>query len=328
MTSKKTSIPQLLISLTEIDIAENENGDDILKRIIAFLAFIFLLTFFVSSTNAIETRLIWNLGEWEGLDVKIYAPWQAYPNDIMTIRIIVEAKEDLQDVTVIFKIYGSMSEGSILWPRSLRALENVDLPLGVVEDQYFNVSIPDDVDPGLIHAHITCSWKVWRESSWQERSIEDSNIHRVTYLRNKPYEDLQVAYNQLLANYNSLLSSYDQLLVDYNSLQTSYNDLENRYSDLYVNYSALLMDYDKLLAEYDNLHTNYDSLNSTYCSLLSDYSSLQTSFNELKSKYEFGGEIASTLNLMYVFIETTVIFIATTIYFARARIYSALRKSK
>ncbi|MDH5596331.1 MAG: hypothetical protein OEY40_06420, partial [Candidatus Bathyarchaeota archaeon] len=55
--------------------------------------------------------------------------------------------------------------------------------------------------------------------------------------------------------------------------------------------------------------------NSTYHSLLSDYSSLQASFNELKSKYEFGGEMANALNLMYVFIETTVIFSATTIYF-------------
>ena len=276
------------------------DGDDILKKVIAFLTFMFLLSCLVSSINAIETRLIWNLGAWEGLDVKIWAPWQAYPNDMMTIRIMVEATEDLQDVTVIFKIYGSRSEGYILWYRPLDVLENVGLSSGSVEDQYFNVSIPDDVDPGVIHAHVSCSWKVWREQTWQERSIDDPNIHRVTYLMNKPYEDLQVTYNQLL--------------IDYNSLQLSHNDLENRYNDLQTNYSELL--------------SNYDSLNSTYHSLLSNYSSLQASFNELKSKYEFGGETANTLNLMYVFIETTVIFIATTIYFARVRIYSALRKSK
>lgn len=296
-----------------------------MKKIITFLAFIFLLSFFVSSIYATETRR-WGF-EWEGFNVDIYAPYQAYPDDIMTIRVRVESRsEEVQSVTIFLKIYGSKDQGLRSWYTFVDALDNVDLSLGASEDQYFNVSIPDDVDPGLVYSETSVSWKIWRESAWQEQSRY--GVFKVTYLRNKPYEDLQVAYNQLLANYNSLLSSYDQLLVDYNSLQTSYNDLENSYNDLYANYSARLMDYDELLADYDNLQTNYDSLNSTYYSLLSDYSSLQTSFNELKSKYEFGGEIASTLNLMYVFIETTVIFIATTIYFARARIYSALRKSK
>jgi hypothetical protein len=280
----------------------------------------FLLSFTVSSINAADPRLIFNL-DWEGLVVQIYAPWQAYPNNTMTIRIIVDPKEDLMNVTVNLEIYGSMNEGKATWPRHLVALENRDMDLGEVEDQYFNVSIPESVDPGLLHGHIYCSWKVWRNSSWQEQSIAFFDAHRVTYLRNKPYEDLKVTYNQLLANYSSLLSSYDQLLKDYNYLQTSYNDLENSYNSLQANYNALLTDH-------NNLQTDYDSLNSTYYNLLSDYSSLQTSFNELKSKYEFGGETASTLNLMYVFIETTVIFIATTIYFARVHIHSALRKSK
>ena len=316
-----------------------------------FLAFVFLLSFIVSSTKATETRLIWNLGEWQGLTVKIYAPFQAYPNDNMTIRITVEATENLTDVAVRFKIYGSESGGFVTWYYLIDVLRGVrDLLLkGSVEDQYFNVSIPENVDPGLLHALVTCSWKVWRESSWQERSIDDWIIHRVTYLRNKPYENLQVAYNQLLADYKSLIGSYNalqanyialqaaynKLLADHTTLQTSYSNLENNYSglqadysDLQANYSTLLMNNDELLVAYGNLQTSYGSLNSTYYSLLSNYSSLQARFNELKSKYEFGGEIANTLNLMYVFIETTVIFIATTIYFIYTGIYSGRRKPK
>jgi hypothetical protein len=306
----------------------------------------FLLSFIVSSVNATEPRLVWTFF-WEGLNVEIYAPYQAYPNQTMTIRVMVEARENLQEVTVRFRIYGSKSEGYLSWFNSFYAFYDVDLASGIVEDQYFNVNIPEDVDPGLIYSQTSCSWKVWREPSWQSQS--NDGIFRLTYLRNKPYEDLQVAYNQLITNYNSLLSSYNQLLSDHNSLQNNYNNLQNNYSDLQANYSALLtnynnlqksysdlqanhsallMDYDELLRDYNNLQGSYDSLNSTYYSLLSDYSSLQSSFNELKSKYEFGGEVANTLNLMYVFIETTVIFIATTIYFARARIYSALRKPK
>ena len=287
-----------------------------MRKIIVFLALVFLLSVVVPCLSVEETRLIYDLGDWEGLDVKIWAPWQGYPNETMTIRIIVEAGEDLQDATVTFKIYGSESDGFLLWLRRLDALKNVDLPLGAVEDQYFDVNIPDSVDPGLLHALITCSWQVWRGSSWEERTIDDWHIPRVTYLRNKPYEDLQVAYDQLLADFSSLRSSYDQLLENHNSLQTSYNDLGNSYTSLQANYNTLL-------TNHNNLHTNYDSLNSTYYSLLSDYASLQSSFNELKAKYEFGGETASTLNLMYVFIETTVIFIATTIYFARGRAYPA-----
>ncbi len=244
----------------------------------------FVLSFIVSSTSATESRLIWTF-YWEGMDIQIYAPYQAYPNDTMTIRIRVEAREELQDVTVRLRMYGSKSQGYLGWFYSFYALQNVDLSHGVVEDQYFEVDIPDDVDPGLVYSQTSCSWKVQRGSSWQDQS--NDGVFRVTYLRNKPYEDLQVTYNQLLADYDSLVSSYNTLHTDYDSLQTSYN----------------------------NLQTNYDSLNSTYHTLLSDHSSLQASFNELKSKYEFGGEMANALNLMYVFIETTVIFVATTIYF-------------
>ena len=280
-----------------------------MKRIIAVLAFTFLLSFMVSPLNATETRLVWTF-EYEGFDVGIYAPYQAYPNDTMTIRVKVEVREeDVQDVTVLLKIYGSKSVGYLSWPYSLSALDNVDLSLGAVEDQYFNVSIPDDVDPGLIYSLITVSWKVWRESSWQERSRD--GVFRVTYLRNKPYEDLQVAYTRLLANYSSLLSSYNQLQAEYNSLQINYSNLKNGYNYLQANYSILLTDYDELLANYtslqlsfnslqndhNNLQINYDSLNSTYHSLLSDYSSLQASFNELKSKYEFAGEMLSLIHI-------------------------------
>ena len=270
-----------------------------------------VLSFVVFSTSATESRLIWTF-YWEGLDVQIYAPYQAYPNDTMTIRIRVEAREELQDVTIRFRMYGSKSQGYLGWFNSFYALQNVDLSHGVVEDQSFEVDIPEDVDPGLVYSQTSCSWKTWNGSSWQDQL--NDGVFRVTYLRNKPYEDLQVAYNQLFADYNSLLSSYNalqtnysQLLANYDSLQTSYNNLQANYSTLENNHTTL--------------QTNYDSLNSAYTSLLSDHSSLQASFNELKSRYEFGGEMADALDLMYVFIETTVIFIATTIYFV-------LRKQK
>lgn len=258
----------------------------------------FVLSFIVIPTNAVEPRLVWTF-YWEGMDVQIYAPHQAYPNDTVTIRIRVEARESLQNVTIQFKVYGTKSEGYILWYNSLYALRNVDLAFGVVEDQYFDMDIPEDVDPGLIYSETSCSWMVQRELSWQDQSREGA--FRVTYLRNKPYEDLQVAYNQLLADYNSLLNSYNTLQTNYNQLLADYDSLQTSHNNLQANYTTL--------------QTDYNSLNSTYHNLLSGYSSLQTSYNGLKSKYEFAGETANAIDLMYVFIETTVIFIATTIYF-------------
>lgn len=291
----------------------------------------------MSPTNASETRLVWTF-IFQGLNVEIYAPYQAYPNATMRIRIKIEAREELQDVTVRFRVYGSKSQGYVGWYNILYALYKVDLPLGVVEDQYFDMDISADVDPGTLYSQTSCTWKVLRESSWLDQSFD--GVFRVSYLMNKPYEDLQVAYNQLLANYSTLQMKYDEILADYNSLQTSYNVLENRCSDLQANYSALLMNYNQLLAYYNTLQSNfsslqnnythlqadYGSLNLTYYNLSANYSSLQASYNELRAKYEFGGEMANTLNLMYVFVETTVIFIATAIYFAREHIYSALRK--
>jgi hypothetical protein len=133
----------------------------------------FILSFLISPSAA-ETRLIYNLAEWKGLTVEIYAPRQAYPNDIITIRIKVEARtEELRGVNVSLKIYGSMHAGDSLWSRSLDALTNENFYLGRVEDQYFNVSVPERVDPGLLHALVTCSWKVLSESSWQRQSIDD-----------------------------------------------------------------------------------------------------------------------------------------------------------
>ncbi len=361
-----------------------------LKNIIALLTLTLPLSCIILPLNASDTRSIWNL-DWEGIHVLVYAPYQAYPGDTITIGITVEAREELKNVTVHFTIYGSKSEGNILWFRSLDVLDNVDLPSGVIEDQYFNVDVPDNVDPGLLHSLVSCYWKVWRESSWQEQFVDNVCLHRVTYLRNKPYEDLQIVYNQLLADYSALQIDYNQLLANYSALLSSYSDLQINYSmllssfnDLQANYSALQTDYNQLLGSYDslqtsygdlegsyndlqanysilednynalstthqelqtnynslqlsfnssqkdynNLQTNYDSLNSTYCHLLSEYSSLQANydslqagFNELKSKYEFAGETVNAINLMYVFIETTVIFVATTIYFV-------LRKQK
>jgi len=254
-----------------------------------------------------ETRLVWSF-DWEGMDVEVYAPYQAYPGDTITVRVRVEAKEDLEDVYIRVWLYGSKSEGFETWTKYIIVLYYVDLSKGVVRDQNFDVDIPSDVSPGLIYSHTYCDWKVWRWPSWRDRSLDDSFI--VTYLKNKAYEDLQKAYNKLLNDYNALQVKYNKLLNDYNTLLAKYNKLQDDYNALLANTNELQANYTDVVSERDYWKSEYNSLNSTY-------NTLQSEYNSLKSKHDaLSADLSSARNLSYIFIITTIAFIATTAYFA------------
>ena len=319
------------------------------KEIIIPLLILFLLPLASISVAKAETRLVWRF-DWEGMDIEVYAPYQAYPGDTITIRVRVEAKEDLQDVYVRVWLYGSRLEGYAEWNYQFSVLFDVDLSTGVVRDQNFNVQIPSDVSPGLIYSHTYCTWKVYRILWWEDRSRDNS--FRVTYLKNKAYEELQVAYsnlwddyNTLLANYNALNSSYyglkssyetlnstyydlldtyDELQSDYNSLQESYNTLDadhntlqSTYNSLLTNYTNLQGDYDSVCSDYDTLEADYNSMESSYNNLETSYNSLNSTCNELESKHDtLTADLGTTRNLSYILIITTIVFIATTVFFA------------
>ena len=256
------------------------------KEIIIPLLILFLLPLASISVAKAETRLVWSF-DWEGMDVEVYAPYQAYPGDTITIRVRVEAKEDLQDVYVRVWLYGSKFQGYGIWSTNILVLYYVDLSTGVVRDQNFNVDVSSDVSPGLIYSHTYCTWKVYRILWWEDRSLDNS--FRVTYLKNKAYEELQVAYSDLLDDYNTLIATYDNLLDDYDSVCSDYDTLE--------------ADYDSMESSYNNLETSYNSLNST-C-------------NELESKHDtLTADLGTTRNLSYILIITTIVFIATTVFFA------------
>lgn len=311
------------------------------KRIILLLT-IFLLPFAFSPIVKAETHLIWSF-DWEGMDVEVYAPYQAYPGDTITIRVRVEAKEDLHDVYVTVWLYGSKSEGYGTWTKIIGVLDDVDLSTGVVRDQNFDVDIPSDVSPGLIYSHTYCNWKVWRWPSWRDRSLDNS--FRVIYLKNKAYEDLQLAYNDLLNDYNTLLADYFDLLDDYDTLNSTYYSLLAEFNELQANYTTVVserdywkseyddkvIEYNSLQADHTDLQDNYNSLQTSYSSLQSSYDTLQTTYNSLNSTYNtlqseydslksndeaLTADLYAARNLNYIFIITTIIFIVTTGYFA------------
>jgi FtsZ-binding cell division protein ZapB len=312
------------------------------KQIAIPLFVIFLLPLAFITVAKTETRLVWSF-DWEGIDVEVYAPYQAYPGDTITIRVRTAATKNLRDVEVSIWLYGSKLDGYDTWTGNITVLHDVDISTGEVLDQNFNVSIPSDVSPGPIYGHTYCKWKVGKHFYFIPRELDDSFI--ATYLKNKAYEDLQVAYSDLLNDHNTLLANYSDLLDDYNSLSADYISLNSTYYDLLNMYNQLQSDYGSLQESFDTLNYSYSALNSTYHDLLdtynqlqSDYNSLQENFDtlnnnysnlqvnydslhdkweDLKSKNEASkANLSNTWNLSYILIITTLIFIATTVYLA------------
>ena len=265
------------------------------KRILILLLVILLLPLALITVARAESRLVWSF-DWEGFDVEVYAPYQAYAGDTITIGVRTEAKKDLRDVYVEIRLCGSKLDGYDAWTDNISVLSGERLYIGAILDQNFNVSIPSDVSPGLIYGHTYCKWKVGKTYFYIPRELDDS--FTVTYLKNKAYEDLQVAYSDLLNDYDALLANYSDLLDYYNSLSDDYVSLNSTYYDLLGTYDQLQSDYNSLQESFDTLNSDYGSLNFTYHDLLSMY-------NQLQSDHESLQENSDTLNSNYVSLNST-----------------------
>ena len=193
------------------------------KPVISILLSTFLISLAFGFVVKAETQLVWSSpDEWKGIDVKIYAPSQAYPGDNITIRVKVGATKNLNDTYVTVRIYGSKSEGYGGWTTYVYVLSGENLAVGAAIDQNLTLNIPSDVSPGSIYGHIYCLWNIIlpvpRGYSWED-SFE------VTYLKSKEFEELKGQFEELNA-------SYYELNATYNSLRANYTGLENYESEL------------------------------------------------------------------------------------------------
>ncbi len=139
-----------------------------------------------------------------GLGVEVYAPYQCYPSENVSVRVRVEALEDLKNVSVTVFVWGSKSEGYSPWGTSFLVLDVLHLSKGSVQDAEHDVEIPADISPGLTYGILFLDWSVYlppsREVKWDKPGF------RATYVKNKDYEDLQATYSELQGRYNSVLS--------------------------------------------------------------------------------------------------------------------------
>ena len=176
------------------------------KKTILLLAlpiFLLISRVFNSTVDASEERNVLSRN-YVGLGVKVYAPYQCYPGENITVRVRVEALENVENVSVTLFIWGSKSEGHNPWGTSFTVLDAEDFPTGTIKEETYNIMIPSDIDPGLTYGILFLDWSIYRTSSWEDQW--DKASFRVTYVKNKHYEDLQTAYNELQSKYDSVLS--------------------------------------------------------------------------------------------------------------------------
>lgn len=157
---------------------------------------IFLLTSAVFNpvVYAVEERKVLSRN-YVGIGVEVYAPYQCYSGENITVRIKVEALEDVKNASVTVFIWGSKSEGHNPWGTSFTVLDVTDFPNGTIKEETHNITIPSDIDPGLTYGILFLDWSIYRAPSWEPQWEKAS--FRATHVKNRDYENLQDKYNAL-----------------------------------------------------------------------------------------------------------------------------------
>lgn len=178
-------------------------------KIIALLILpIFLLTS-IAMTSVLyvtEERQVLSRN-YVGLGVEVFAPYRYYPGEDITIRVRVEALENVKNASAVLFLWSSQSEGSSPWGTSFTVLDISDFPDGTIEEEAYNVTIPSNIDAGLTYGILFIEWSVFRAPSWEDQW--DKASFRATYVQNRDFENLQKSYNQLA------IESYDMRILIY-----------------------------------------------------------------------------------------------------------------
>jgi len=209
---------------------------------------VMLLTFAMPSVRA---------GGWfftDGrIDIDVYFPTQAYPGESVSIRVRVEALEDLQDVDITIWVYGSKYRGYDSWSTRLGIISNRDLSSGVVRDENYTLMFPSDASPGLTYAIIYIHYKYYSWPAWHDRY--DDYTFQMTYLKDKAYEDLLDDYHDLLNEYNQYKATHSHSNFEYDI---------NEYNNYKSTHSHTNSEFNEVTNQRDYWKNEYESLNSTY----------------------------------------------------------------
>ncbi len=159
--------------------------------------------------------------EYGGLKIDIRAPIQSYPGENITVTVKAEAITEIYVKYIRVTIYGALSATDNVTLREITHLENSSFTSSY-EVQY-NITIPDDISPGLTYGIISCEWELMDSP----QKIPSSGF-ALTYIKNIELEQLQAEYDELNATYQSTVQNYTELKSSLNE------DLDSTRNLLYI----------------------------------------------------------------------------------------------
>jgi hypothetical protein len=192
--------------------------------------FTFLLTLAfagVGKSAPEETHSVYDVTH-GGLRLVVIAPVEAYSGEDITVTV----KTNVSDVQQIYinyinlKFCGAVNTTTIVTFEQITHLDNVFISSN--ETQY-NITIPDNISPGLTFVEISCEWEALGVSF----EIPSSGF-ALTYIKNTELEKLQAEYNELNATHHSMLQNYTEMESTYNELESDIKEVENTRNLMYI----------------------------------------------------------------------------------------------
>ena len=177
------------------------------KKLCVITLCAFLLTLAFSGIGYAEpqgTQTVTPL-DYGGLRIDITAPVQARPGDNITLTVRTSAS-DIQQIYINYitlELYGIVNVTNHIPLTQIDHLSNV--PLSIHEIHY-NITIPDNLSPGLTYGDVSCNWKALGVSF----EILSSGFI-LTYIEDVELEQLQTDYDELSATHESILQEYNEL---------------------------------------------------------------------------------------------------------------------
>jgi len=191
-----------------------------LKKLCVMALCTFLLTLAFSGVGKSapeETQSVYYI-EYGGLKIDIRAPDQAYPGENINVTVKTEAVVPQIYVKYInVDLYGVVNATTEVILDNITHLKNSSLSSHEVQ---YNITIPDNICPGLTYGIITCEW----ELMGAPQKIPSSGF-ALTYIKNVALEQLQVEYDELNATHQSIVQEYNELKSDLNEESDSTRNL-------------------------------------------------------------------------------------------------------
>jgi hypothetical protein len=161
------------------------------------------LTFSGISKAAIEDAKNVFHTEYGGIKINISSPVQVYPGENINVTVSAEAVIQLNVKYIRIKIYGVTNATTEVILANITHLEDSTIDLYEVT---YNVSIPDNISPGLTYGVISCEW----DFMGAPQKIPSSGFP-MTYIANVAFDHLQAEYEELNVTHQSIVENYTEL---------------------------------------------------------------------------------------------------------------------